>query len=537
MNTRVTAFAVCCMASPLWGCAAIGGIASKHVASDRRAQAEQRWKQVRAQVRQKLAQDHFDAGRTKEARDELRQALDLQPDRSSAFVLLAKIELQEGRLAAAREAVQAAAALPDAGAEATYVAGVIAERYHERDAARAYYARAVELNRSVPEYLLALAEVLVSLGRPAEALSLVERRLPDFDQEVGLWLFTAETCQLLGMPDGSLRAYREAARLSPGSAVIREQLGLALVSAGRYEEAIETLRPVVEAGSARRPRGSTTGIQAEARDPTLTSGESTKEEVPPAPGESAAVRHALIRCYLECGQSRPAIARIRNLVKEAPDDAHAWRLAGRAAVLGDDPALMRESAANLRRIGEATDEAAVLEAFAALRTSDPGAATEAALRAVHQRPDDVLLWCILARAYAASGDGTAARLAAARARVLAPDDALASNALGAMRMSGDPADDFASEVGDEFGGDRPAPMTCPLLDGAPGSPPQDRPRFSGDDSPEAKRPSSAEVPLSNRAFSDRTTAPTRATANRAASIRDDRPAHRGATVHAEGGSP
>src|SRR5262249_17464582 len=154
------------------------------------------------------------------------------------LLLMSKIELRDGHLSAARDAITSALLLPDPGPETYYVAGLIEMRYDHFDAALEQFSHASVRNPNEPEYVLARAEAMVKLNRGVEALTLVESRVVDFSDESSLWLFLAETNQMLGLAQPSIDAFREAARRAPNDQTIREQFGLALESAQQDEEAV-----------------------------------------------------------------------------------------------------------------------------------------------------------------------------------------------------------------------------------------------------------------------------------------------------------
>lgn len=118
------------------------GIWRKHFSNSRQAEAEQHWNGMRGDIQVQLAENHFAAGRLDETEKVLEQAAALTPDNVRVFVLATKLHLERGDLAKARTAIGRAAALPGAGAEVEYLAGIVAERYGDLPMALEYYTSA-----------------------------------------------------------------------------------------------------------------------------------------------------------------------------------------------------------------------------------------------------------------------------------------------------------------------------------------------------------------------------------------------------------
>jgi tetratricopeptide (TPR) repeat protein len=102
------------------------------------------------------------------------------------------------------------------------------------------YRRAYELQADNPAYLLAVAEMIVAMGQPAEALTLLEETLLYFDQNAGIRLAAAQVHMLLGQPQQAIQYFHRASLLRPDDLQIREQMGQAQLAAGHPIDAIRT---------------------------------------------------------------------------------------------------------------------------------------------------------------------------------------------------------------------------------------------------------------------------------------------------------
>ena len=81
------------------GCAPDGNrLVYKHMSRNQRAEAQHRWEAMRGDVKRQLAQQHLAEGRLDDAEQALGEAITLSPDAPQAYLLTAKLRLEEGRL-------------------------------------------------------------------------------------------------------------------------------------------------------------------------------------------------------------------------------------------------------------------------------------------------------------------------------------------------------------------------------------------------------------------------------------------------------
>src|SRR5690606_18442747 len=107
------------------------------------------------------------------------------------------------------------------------------------------YAMAAEKAPQELAYVLAQAEMLVTLDRPLEALSLLREKLPNFEHSPALRDAIGQLLIGQGRYDEAVEMLRQATVLATDDLAIRERLGLALVYAKRYREAHEVLSRLV----------------------------------------------------------------------------------------------------------------------------------------------------------------------------------------------------------------------------------------------------------------------------------------------------
>lgn len=104
---------------------------------------------------------------------------------------------------------------------------------------------------------LALCACMWRHGQPSEALVLVDRMLARWPDSVEMRINAATVRSALGEVDGALAALDEAERLRPDLLVVRQNRGAILFEAGRFGEAVELFREVVE----RDPEDATAHMQ------------------------------------------------------------------------------------------------------------------------------------------------------------------------------------------------------------------------------------------------------------------------------------
>ena len=209
-------------------------------------QATEQWNAARASALNSLATDQLRDGSFDKCQQSLEQALRLQPEDANLHVLYARLSIEQGRLDYADAHLTEARRLDPKRAEIDYLSGIVYERWQQTIKARAAYAAARGKNATEPSYLLAEAEMLVASGEPQQALTLLQSNLPSFEnsgvvrQEIGLLL--AGT----GKPREAVTALRDASRLIPDEASIREHLAFALVAAKDYTEASDAFDRLVK---------------------------------------------------------------------------------------------------------------------------------------------------------------------------------------------------------------------------------------------------------------------------------------------------
>ena len=385
------------------GCQPDGSsIWEKHFSNSPRADAKRHWNEMRGDIQLQLAENHFDAGRFDESEKALEQAITLSPDHARVFVLATKLHLEKGDLAKARAAISRAEALPGDSAEVQYLAGIVAERYGDRDMALEHYSSAAMQDPQMAAYVLAQAETLVALDKPIEAMELIEVRLQDFDGNAPMRMLAAHLNERLGLRGPAVEYAREALRIQENDAGLSGEVGRILVWAEQYEEVIAVLRPVVETGLA--ACGSNGPIKIDGKSPVMPS-----------------MLRDLARAYMATRQWREAQWVLRPLMARDEVDSAGWCMYAQAALMLGDQAAAWETIYTLHQNAPPTAESLLLASHIAVRRGDFPVALDAATRAVQMDGRMATAYCLMGQAYEGLGRAEDARQAYAKAAALDPD--------------------------------------------------------------------------------------------------------------------
>jgi tetratricopeptide (TPR) repeat protein len=347
------------LALALGSCANLGG-----THEESRQQAEQRWDSVRGKIKLQLATESFNQGRLDEAAKQLAEAVALDPTLSECYLLRTRILLEKGEIASAAEALKTAVSNGASGAQTDYLAGVIAQRYGRFEEALNAYRLAADREPRQAHYTAAVAETLVALDRPAEALALIEERWTDFEHNATLRATAGQIHMLMGRYERAADAYREAVRIAPDDVTLQYQLGLALSMSEKYAEAVGVLAPL----------------------------NVKRQDLP------AYVLIALGRSYLGLARELEAVAVLRQATAASPDSPGAWSWLARAALTAGDLVTARQAAARAADLDRDTGDSRILLGYVCLRQGDRGAAIQALQSALARHPEDPLALELLNRA-------------------------------------------------------------------------------------------------------------------------------------------
>ncbi len=259
-------------AAVLPGCASNKGGHEAAVAAHK-----ERYNEIRSGLILNMAQQQFDGGDLDQAEASLKDALAMDPENPKLHTLSGRIALERGQLERAYRLLELAIELdvaqdskrktsrkdaaekskkaskkekeereaPEAGTprfpEPFYYQGVVLQRWQQFDKAEAAYRQAYELQPDNPSFLMAQAEMLVELGRAADAIELLEAKRTYFDQNAAMRAAIGHLYRMEGEPAKAVPYFEQAALLSPDNPKLPEELALTQLAAGQNDRAAAAL--------------------------------------------------------------------------------------------------------------------------------------------------------------------------------------------------------------------------------------------------------------------------------------------------------
>ncbi len=420
--------------------------------SDAGLQTRQRWNHMRGRVKHGLAKQEYEAGLFDDAANTITESIALEPDQAGAYALLARANLELGKPASAQEALDAATRLELSSGDLTYMQGVILEQRGQLEPAAARYTQARTLDPRNVDYLVAEAESLVALDRPVEALRLLDEHADAIDDGATIRALGAHIAALLGDVEGAWKRYEQAlleCRMSnvecrlfsrsiqstihnpqstiPASRLIAEELGRLLARAGRYDEAVAVLRPLLESphlnGMSNVERVHSIDNLQSAID------NSFEQEV------SAGVRRVLGASYLAIGDPASAKRVLVEYARTHPDDALAQLLLAKAAIATDDILTALGAVDRTQQREPDRPELWLVRATVNWKRGRLGAAASDLYDVLQNNPNDIEAHCLLAEVLRAQQRLEGARTHFQDALRINADCAWASAGLKALKKT------------------------------------------------------------------------------------------------------
>lgn len=351
--------------------------------------AETRWKQMRSTLMLQMAEQQFATGDLDQAERSLRDAMAVDATNSQLYVLAGRIALERGQLERAYHLLTQAIELGPKRSDGYYYQAIVLQRWQRYDAALEQYGQAHRLQADNVNYLLAMGEMLVTIGRLDEAQALFESKLIYFDQNAAIRLALAQIHMMRQQPDRAVAYFREASVLQPDELPIREDLAFAQLSAGQAAEAVQTLLDLT-----RRPEYADRGD----------------------------IERLLAQAYMEAGRPDEARAIYLRLGRRNPSDVDAWIGLARAAWTMDDVSSTLYASDRIIRLAPHRHEGFLLAGMSLQRKQQWSEAAGMYDRAVQLKPGDAELVLLRGVTRQQSGQRDLAMADYRMALKLAPDN-------------------------------------------------------------------------------------------------------------------
>lgn len=210
-----------------------------------KADAKNRWYELRSSMMLDMAQQQFNTGDLTQAEKSVKDGLSIDPTHAGLHTLAGRIELERGKLERAYYLFNAAIELAPNEPEPYYYQGLVMQRWQRYEGSLAFYQKAYEREPDNASYLLACIEAMVELDQTDEAIALLESKREYFDQNAGIRAALGHLYYMKGQPDKAAEYFGQASLLDPEDAKLSQELALALSACGKYVEAAEVLQKLL----------------------------------------------------------------------------------------------------------------------------------------------------------------------------------------------------------------------------------------------------------------------------------------------------
>jgi tetratricopeptide (TPR) repeat protein len=216
--------------------------------------AQERMSQMKSGTEWQMAQQQFLAGDLDKALKSVDSSISLNPKVAKSHTLRGRILIEKGQLEAARASLLEAEKIDPKFVEAQYYLGIIHERFSQPEEALGRYTKAIDLDKSSPQYLIAAAEMMVQLGRLDDAEKLLSQHQDDFRFNAAVRQTLGHIATMRSDPKHATELYNEAALLAPDDMGILEDLTRSQVASGQYAEAEFNLRRLLQTDDCKNRR-------------------------------------------------------------------------------------------------------------------------------------------------------------------------------------------------------------------------------------------------------------------------------------------
>lgn len=326
--------------------------------------AEQRWNEVRGQVKYQLAEQQFSRGLFEDAAANVGEALALDPTRPESFAMLAKCYLEMNKPASAQQTIDLARQLDLESAELHYMQGVLLEQRDRPDEAIQEFAKAQSLDRTKIDYLIALVENLVVQGQIEKARLVIQQEAARVDDDGSIAVLSAYIALLTDQLEEAAAHLRSAMVHGSKSALVQLELGRILVRMHRYREALPLLQPLLE-------RFDETELEG-------------------------VLRRAAATCYMNQDESGKAKHVLLDYARRNENDAAAQLLLAKAAIAEGDTMTALAAVSRAEKTAAHHPEVRFVRAVLHWKRGESDAAATLLYAIIDESPNDVDALCLLA---------------------------------------------------------------------------------------------------------------------------------------------
>ncbi len=223
----------------------VAGVSGCHGPSkaglEARENAYGRIDKVNTQIAYGQAKQAFEVGDLREGLEVITEAVARYPQAAEYHLLMGRILMEMSRLDEARMALESSIEQDEELSEPWYFLGIIYQRWSEDEQSHEHYLRAADLEPDRPQFLLAAAEMLVSMKRYEEADELLVDRIRKFEHHPAMRHLIGQIAALRGDLDRAAQYYEEASLLQPDDMHLLSELAHMNFIAGRIPECLTVI--------------------------------------------------------------------------------------------------------------------------------------------------------------------------------------------------------------------------------------------------------------------------------------------------------
>jgi len=377
----------------------------------------------RLDIMYQVAEQQYRVGELDKCRESLKNALAVPTPYAPMHVLAARVELEGGNLDVAATHLKKALEIDATKAEPLYLLGLVYQRWQKFDTACDYYQQACDKNPGEALYVLAVAEMRITLGQLDEAKQFLEDKMLYFEQSASMRIALARIATLQGDPAAASRHYRDATLLLPEDKNLRWTYAESLYDAGKYADAariLEDLRrdpPAMPKATAALAKGAAADAETD-----LAAAASVKASLLMMLGES----------YVALKRPMDARDCFQEIIRAQPDSVPAYLALAKTCLLTNDLATTTAAVQKALRFEPENVPAMILQA-AVLQKQEKWTEALALLnKAARIAPKDLTVLCMQGISQLQLGQKDAAVSSFQKAVALNPADAWANELLGQL---------------------------------------------------------------------------------------------------------
>ncbi|MBL8746328.1 MAG: tetratricopeptide repeat protein [Phycisphaerae bacterium] len=323
--------------------------------SEAKADAEKRAGQLKAATQFDMATQQFESGDLDRALRTTDSTIALTPEVSVPYLLRGRILLEMGKPEEALAALEKGESIDPKNADFSYYRGVVLESVGRRTAALEAFTQAAAIAPTDLKHRLAASEIMTELGWLDQAESLLVENQSAFQYSPGLRQMLGHIAMMRGDTPQAVEQFQEAVVLGPDDPALVEDLSRALIAAGRFTDAEQCLKRLMDNAKYRDRRD---------------------------------IRHMRARCLVEIGRPVEAREILMRLVdgKAGASDVEAWIRLAEVAVMMNDDRQLRTAASRLISIAPDRFEGYLAQAMWQRRERDLPAALRSLEKSISLAP-------------------------------------------------------------------------------------------------------------------------------------------------------